>query len=39
MRKTFQTTMLIDVILRAGGPRMNLPANTDPLMRISYWHT
>ncbi len=39
MRIIFHTIMLIDVILRAGGPRTNLPANTYPLVRIGYWHT
>ncbi len=29
MRRIFHTMMLIDVILRAGDPRTNLPANTD----------
>lgn len=36
---SFHTMMLIDVILRAGGPRTNLPANSGPLVRTDYWHT
>jgi hypothetical protein len=37
LRITFHTTMLIDSILRAGSPRMNLSAKPC-LIQFRYWH-
>jgi len=36
LRRTFHTTILIDSILRAGGPRMNLSSH--PKLEFGVWH-